>query len=138
LMVRKIAASSRLGAHISIAFRLHGLEINVPFNFDEVEASETSDRSSSSSSDFDSSRAQKPFQSLKSRAILSAGAIELYTGRVVEEMCAAEQEEQGIGSSSVTSGFSSKITPLKSLEMIDVLELTSLHDSFDCSHWVRA
>jgi hypothetical protein len=138
LMVRKIAASSRFGAHISIAFRLHGFEINVPFNFDEVEASETSDRSSSSSSDCVSSRSQKPFQSLKSRAILSAGAIELYTGRVVEEMCAAEQEEQGIGSSSVASGFTSKITTLKSLKMIDVLELTSLHDSFDCSHWVRA
>lgn len=136
LMVRKIAASSRFGANISIAFRLHGVEINVPFTFAEAETSVFSEKSSSSSSGYVSSRVQKPVQSRNSRATFSADAIELYTGRVVEEMCSAAQEEHGLGSSSVTSGFASKITTLRNLEMIDIVELTSLHDAFDCSHWV--
>eukprot|EP00980_Cylindrotheca_fusiformis_P021400 scaffold8259_cov143-Cylindrotheca_fusiformis.AAC.18 len=138
LMVRKIAATSRFGASISIAFRLHGFEVHVPFSLDGLEASKTSDSSSSSSSGYFSSRAPNPIRPGNSRATVSCDAFELYTGRVVEEMCTAAQEEQGLGSSSVASGFASKITTLKGLEMIDILELTSLHDSFDCSHWVSA
>jgi hypothetical protein len=136
LMVNNIAASSRFGANISIAFRLHGFEINLPFSFGEIDTPEASDVYSSSTSGDSFASEEKVPESQKATAIFSANTFELYTGRVVDEICATTQEEQGDGNNSVASGYSGKINMLRSLEMIDIVELTSLHDAFDCNHWV--
>lgn len=131
LMLRKIAASSRFGANISVALRIHGLEVNLPFAAPSEVASSSS---TSSSSRFSASSHRQVQEDKDSRLTFVVETLELYTGRVVEEMCA--QEDQGFAGNSVASGFKSKISTLKDLEMINIVGLTAMHDSFECNHWV--
>ncbi|CAJ1965882.1 unnamed protein product [Cylindrotheca closterium] len=133
LMLRKIAASSRFGANISIALRMHGMEVNLPF----AAPSEVGSSSSTSSSSRFSASSHRQIQEDKdSRLTFVVDTVELYTGRVVEEMCA--QEDHGFAGNSVASGFKNKISTLKNLEMINIVGLTALHDSFECNHWVAS
>lgn len=136
LMVKKIAASSKIGDNINAAIRLHGFEMFVPFLSHETEVSEASDVFSSSSSGGSIPTEQKKAQSKTCKAIFSAETLELYSGRVVDEICVVAQEEENGRNISLSTTSFNKTATLKNLEMLEINRLTSMHDSFATCHWV--
>lgn len=137
-MVYKTSSQGRVGI-INTAIRVRGLEVRVPLvkQDDDVESSEDSNVDLSNSYDDDS-----PFiavgASPKSALIFSSGSLDIFSGAAVDEMSAVT--DLSASRSSLFSGsFASRKTaavPTKTLEMLDIAELTEATDSFSCRHVV--
>jgi hypothetical protein len=135
-MVYKTTAQSSLKA-INATVRVHGLEIRVPLSVDSSESSEASHVDASNSYDDDSLRT--PLDSRPKAAwIISTDSLELYSGSPVDEFTAAATNDFGASRSSLFSGSvaNRRAAPVKALEMLDIVELTSSSDSFSCRHVV--
>jgi hypothetical protein len=135
-LVHKTTTSSNFG-QLSTAFRIHGLEVKVPLVGSEAASSEASSLMSSTTSDSPMS-ISKQFDGHGNLAVLSVDTVELYSGEAVDEMCASGNPDCGVSRSSVLTGTftgRNRVAP-KVLKMLDVVELTSSHDSFSSNHWV--
>lgn len=135
-LVHKTTTTSNFG-QLSTAFRIHGLEVKIPFVGSDAASSEASSLMSSNSSDNPMGISGQS-NGHGDHAILSVGTVELYSGEAVDEMCASGNLDGGVSRSSLLSGAftgRNRAAP-KVLEMLDVVELTSMHDSFSSNHWV--
>jgi hypothetical protein len=133
-MVYKTSNSSNLGG-ISTAIRVHGLEVTVPFTLNDTSASEASELDSSGSSE---GHIGNETQKNNCTAVLVADTLELYSGNAIDEIVAGTAIDLGQSRSSLWSGsVASKKSTVKTIEMLDIEGLTSSHDSFACTHWVR-
>lgn len=136
-MVYKTVVHKPVGA-LSVAFRIHGLEIIVPFFVPNCETSEASDVDASNNFETDShipSATGRRDYSL----FFGMDCLDLYTGTAVDAICAAANNDLGASRSSLFSGSlaSRRSSTVKTLEMLDVVALTATNDSFSCRHWVR-
>jgi hypothetical protein len=133
-MIYKTAAQSKLGT-LSTSIRVHGLEIKIPFCVNDSADSEASELNESNSYDNPESMTSSHNSSL----VFVADTFEVYSGMAVDEICEAVPADLGQSVSNMWNGsFTSKRdTTVKTLEMLDIAELTSSHDSFACTHWVR-
>jgi hypothetical protein len=137
-MVAKTAPSNGALMHTNTAVRFIGLEVRVPF-VTKTNGSEGPSSEASSLDSYDSSRAGDAPVANRTTcvAVLAAETVELYSGTAVDDMCAAQATDFGTSKTSVWSGsLTSRKAPVKTLEMLNVAELTSSHDSFDSCHWV--
>ena len=135
-MVYKTSNSSKLRS-LSTAIRVHGLEISVPFTLNDASASEASSLDSRRS-DYMLGNEATRVNPKNCTAVLVAETVEVYSGDAVDEIVAGSAIDLGQSPSSLWSSiFASKRSTAKTMEMLDIVELTSSHDSFACTHWVR-
>lgn len=135
-MVYKTTSQSWLRT-LNSTIRVHDLEVRVPVDMEDSENSEASHVDMSNRFDDDSLRSSNDSRR-KGALVFSAESLELYSGSAVDEISAAVSNDMGTSRSSLFSGSlsSRKTLPVKSLEMLDIVELTSASDSFSCRHVV--
>jgi len=140
IMVKKMSnAPTKSFAAITSAVRIHGIEVKVPFSFNQQSDSEDSELDSSylfsHGSDVMSPRRQHHNYS----AVIELDILELYSGNAVDELVQSatmmsDGRDRSVGSGSFSSVRSQ--TVVRTLGMLDIAELTDAHDSFASNHFV--
>jgi hypothetical protein len=130
-MVYKTATSSGFG-DVSTSIRVHGLEVRVPYSYDEGDGTQTE---ASDSSELLPMNGKK--EKYNCSVLVSAGTLELYGGQAVEEITAGAAGDSAQSKSSLWSGSYTGKKTVKTMEMLDLVELTANHDSFAANNWVR-
>ncbi len=122
---------------LNSSIRVHGLEIRVPLCVEDLETSEASHVDMSNRFDDDSLLSTSDTRA-NVALLFSTDSFDLYTGSSVDEISVAASNDFSVSRSSLFSGSlsSRKATPVKALEMLDIVELTSASDSFSCRHVV--
>lgn len=140
-MLSKTANTSTFG-DMGMAIRVHGLELTVPFVFSSASAAgeSVSDHSEVDNPDYSEHLLgieTMVKQKKACKAVFVADTLELYRGAAVDEIVQGNMVDLGTSRSSLRSNsVTSKRSTLKTLEMLDVMELTSSNDAFACTHWV--
>ncbi|KAG7355258.1 vacuolar-sorting-associated protein 13 C-terminal domain containing protein [Nitzschia inconspicua] len=137
IMVEKLQSSpASILASVDSAIRIHGVEVRLPFNYNNPDDSEASELQSLQGSDFQLPPAEND---TNHSATLKTLSLEFYSGRAVDELIIASQMAADEGDPSVYSGSLASMrrsTVVKSLEMLNLAELTETHDSFASKHFV--
>jgi len=137
IMVKKMSNTSTTSfSNITSAIRIHGIEVRIPFSFDQESDSEL-DSSYQFSHNLDESVGKR--QPHNYSTILEAGILELYSGNAVNELVQSavvmsEGKDRSVASGSLPTHRSQ--TVIGTLEMLDIAELTRAHDSFASNHFV--
>jgi hypothetical protein len=146
IMVKKIsnAPTTKSLSSITSAIRIHGIEVKVPFTFDN----KTYHSFDSEDSDLDSSlllsNELERFPSGRKNhlysTLLELKTLELYSGVAVDELIhsaatISDAKDHSVASASLCSSIRSQ-SVIRTLEMLDVAELTRAHDSFASNHFV--
>ena len=139
-MVTKTTQTNPAFGNINSAVRILGLELRIPFAMNSGSASVNhvaSEASSLYSYGSSVNGGSSGSNANVSVTVVAADAVELYGGSALDDMCAAQQTDFGTSKSSMWSGsLTSRKVPVKTLEMLDLAELTANHDSFSSHHWV--
>jgi hypothetical protein len=141
IMVKKIADDPTSAfAAISSAIRIHGVEIRVPYCYNQESDSEDSELDSSFIFSHGSDGISKNHEQRNYSLYLESDILELYSGNAVDELIQSSammfegERDTSVASESVSS--SRKQTVIKTLEMLNIAELTGTHDSFASNHFV--
>ena len=141
IMVKKIAdGPTSAFAALSSAIRIHGVEIRVPYSFNEESDSEDSELDSSFIFDHGSDAICKDREQRNYSLYLESDIIELYSGNAVDELIQSSAmmfeggKDNSVASESISS--SRKQTVIKTLDMLNIAELAGTHDSFASNHFV--
>lgn len=146
IMVKKIsnAPTTKPLASITSAIRIHGIEVKVPFTFDnktyQLFDSEDSDLDSSLKLSNESDKFLPGRKNHRYSTVLELETLELYSGVAVDELIQSsammsDAKDRSVASASLCSSIRSQ-TFIRTLEMLDVAELTGANDSFASNHFV--
>lgn len=139
-MVYKTTSGENLGS-LNTAIRVYGLKVVVPLRVDDETSSEASELDASTNHDHFEGYKISP-KADKHSVVFGIDEFELYGGSAVDDICSSAAATQDFSASrgSLLSGsrISRRTIPTKTLNMLDVVELTSNNDSFSCNHWVSA
>jgi hypothetical protein len=137
IMVQKLKSSpTHALANIDFAIRIHGVEVRVPFNFNDTSASEASELESIQES------CHNPLSTvndLNHSVTFETDALEFYSGRAVDELITSSQviaDEKDVSVFSGSLASSRRHTVIRAMQMLDLAELTAAHDSFASKHFV--
>ena len=147
IMVKKISngATTKPLASITSAIRIHGIEVKIPFSFSDPQTdSDDSDLDSSFIFPGGSGNLPHGRQSKSYTTILEQESFEFYSGIAVDELvqsAAMMSDAHGPSAGSVAGERSLFSTVrdqarIRTLELLDIGELTSSHDSFASNHFV--
>ncbi len=143
IMVKKISngAKAKPLASITSAIRIHGIEVKVPFSLDHNVDSED-DSELDSSFVMSSGLDQLPLRSGKQSysTILKVDSFEFYSGLAVDELIQSatmmsDAKDRSVASGSLCASVHSQGL-IRTLELLDIAELTASHDSFASHHFV--
>eukprot|EP00934_Nitzschia_sp_Nitz4_P002078 Nitzschia sp. Nitz4//scaffold140_size61219//29533//49080//NITZ4_006440-RA/size61219-augustus-gene-0.64-mRNA-1//-1//CDS//3329536227//2078//frame0 len=134
-MVYKTSIHGPTGA-LSTAIRVHDIELSVPIELLKSDSSEASDVAESRILDIDSGLDIQTSQKTCA-VVLATEHLDVYTGSAVDEICAAASD-MAVSRSSMFSGSRAgrRGATVKTLDMLDIVALTSANDAFACRHWV--
>lgn len=143
IMVKKISNTNTTKslAAITSAIRIHGIEVKVPFSFDL----QTNHESDSGDSDLDSSfllsnDSDPGRKTHRYSTVLALENLEFYSGIAVDELIQSaaimsDAKDRSVASGSLCNSVQSQAL-VRTLEMLDIAELTRAHDSFESNHFV--
>ena len=149
IMVKKISndGTPKLLASISSVIRIHGIEVKIPFSYiDQQSDSDDSDLDSFILSG-DSGKVPLGSEKRNCKTILELKSFEFYSGIGVDELVhsaalMSDAIDRSVASgahcgNSACSGGQGQ-APMRTMELLDVAELTASHDSFASKHFVVA
>ena len=138
-LVYKTASNQGFTGTVSAALRVQGIGIRVPFFAGDPSEKQSSDETSPK---YIENKLLFPKDNLlQSALVFSISDLDLHSGDYVEDIVAGAQinELSVSGNSRFCESTTStrSLTPCKSLEMIDIIALTTTNDSFSCKQVVR-
>ena len=143
IMVKKISNdhTTKSLASITSAIRIHGIEVKVPFSIElKSDSSDDSELDESFLLSHGSDKLPLEPRIHNYSTVLEVNSIELYSGIAVDELVQSaavmfDRRDRSIGAGSNASSKRSQGI-VRTLEMLDIVELAGSQDSFASNHFV--
>jgi hypothetical protein len=146
IMVEKISKvpTTKSLASMTSAIRIHGIKVKIPFSFEHQSDNPSDSEDSDLDSSFLLSHGSEGFPPKRKThsysTILELDNLELYSGIAVDELVqtagmTSDAKDPSVASASLCSSIRSQ-TLIRTLEMLDIAELTGNYDSFASNHFV--